>query len=207
MPLQNRVDPWGNLVAMAHRGTLMGNRGILHNSQKQIFRHYQHQSWVTCLLEFKGRHRQVMTPKQYTELFFLDEATAFAAGHRPCGECRRQRYLEFKHLWVSVNLGKDPQKVKISEINRWMHQERVQAGKKVLFKSEPEKLPDGSMFAIGDKAFLVYQNNFYLWSFSGYCSSPGLEIQREVEILTPKSIVNIFYAGFKPTVHRSIESI
>ena len=87
MAHQNRVDPWGNLVSTDARGTLLGNRGILHDDTRQIVRAHQHQSWVMCKLQFKNRKRELMSPGRYTELFFLDEATAFAAGHRPCGEC------------------------------------------------------------------------------------------------------------------------
>ncbi|MBT4289856.1 MAG: hypothetical protein HOD92_21225 [Deltaproteobacteria bacterium] len=89
MPLQNRVDPWGRILTSPYRGTLLGNRGILHNENRQVVKNHQHQNWVTCLLEFKERKRELMSPHHYTELFFLDEATALSAGHRPCGECTR----------------------------------------------------------------------------------------------------------------------
>ena len=93
MPLQNRVDPWGRLLAVAARGTLMGNRGCLHDERPaRRARELRGKRWILCVLEFKGRKRTVMTPRSYTELFFLDEATGFAAGHRPCGECQRARY-------------------------------------------------------------------------------------------------------------------
>jgi hypothetical protein len=104
MPLQNRVDPWGRLVALNLRGTWLGNRGILHNEKKKIIAPWRHKAWVTCQLEFKGRKRQIFSPGSYSELFFLDEVTAFAAGHRPCAECRRDRYNEFKAAWLAMNL-------------------------------------------------------------------------------------------------------
>src|SRR5215472_11062105 len=102
MPLQNRVDPYGNLFRTAARGTFMGNRGgAIHNERREIVRRYASRRWITCVLQFKDRHREVMAPGRYTELFFLDEAVSFAAGHRPCAECRRQRYNEFRQAWGS----------------------------------------------------------------------------------------------------------
>ena len=100
MPLQNRVDPFGNLIRTHARGTLMGNRGgALHNTEREIVRNYKSRLWITCVLEFRGRRRTVMAERRYTELFFLDEAVAFAAGHRPCAECRRERFNAFKDAW------------------------------------------------------------------------------------------------------------
>src|ERR1700733_8093615 len=100
MPLQNRVDPFGNLISTPARGTMMGNRGgALHNSDREIVRSYKSRRWIACVLEFRGRRRTVMSPRRYTELFFLDEAVAFAAGHRPCAECRWERFNAFKEAW------------------------------------------------------------------------------------------------------------
>ncbi|MEO8821838.1 MAG: hypothetical protein ABI267_08810 [Ginsengibacter sp.] len=96
--LQNRVDPFGNIIKTTARGSWMGNRGILHNDQQQVLRPFKLKAWITCKLEFNGRKRPVMAPHRYTGLFFLDEATSFAAGHRPCFECRRQDYHKFKTL-------------------------------------------------------------------------------------------------------------
>src|SRR6202451_2054834 len=96
---QNRVTPFGDLVATPERGTFMGNRGVLHDAEGRIKRVWQLKRWIVCVLEFRGRKRQVMTPGRYTELFFLDEATALAAGHRPCAECRRQRFNAFRDAW------------------------------------------------------------------------------------------------------------
>jgi hypothetical protein len=99
VPLQNRVDPWARLVATSARGTLMGNRGCLHDEQRRIRREWNGKRWILCVLEWKARHRVVMTPRRYTELFFLDEATGLAAGHRPCAECQRDRFREFQEAW------------------------------------------------------------------------------------------------------------
>jgi hypothetical protein len=101
--LQNRVDPFGNLIKTRARGTWMGNRGVLHDDKQQLLRPFKLKAWLTCRLEFKGRKRQIMAPHRWTELFFLDEATAFAAGHRPCFECRRSDFNKFKSLWIKGN--------------------------------------------------------------------------------------------------------
>src|SRR5688500_8008085 len=101
MPRQNRVTPFGELIAAPARGTLMGNRGCLHDGDQRIRRLFVGKRWIHCVLEFKGRRRQVMAPGRYTELFFLDESTALAAGHRPCAECQRDRYLEFRRCWMA----------------------------------------------------------------------------------------------------------
>src|SRR5436853_7505403 len=101
--LQNRVDPFGNIIKTAARGAWMGNRGVIHNEQQRITHVFKHKAWITCALQFKGRKRTVMTPGRWTELFFLDEATAFAAGHRPCFECRKEDATRFKSCWIHGN--------------------------------------------------------------------------------------------------------
>ena len=101
--LQNRVDPFGNLIKTPARGSWLGNRGIIHNHNQEVVRPFKLKAWITCTLEFRGRKRQVMAPDRYTELFFLDEATSFAAGHRPCFECRREDALRFKSYWLKGN--------------------------------------------------------------------------------------------------------
>src|SRR5678815_5492156 len=105
MPLQNRVTPFGNLVAVEGRGLLMGNRGRLHDAERRIVRYAQGRRWISCLTSFRGRRRTVMSPDSYTELFFLDEAVALAAGHRPCAECRHEDYLRVQHAWTRARMG------------------------------------------------------------------------------------------------------
>ena len=105
MPLQNRVNPFGMIVADVARGTLMGNRGCLHDDGDRPLRQYQSRRWIICVLDFKGRKRTPMPPGQYTSLFFLDEATALAAGHRPCAECQRERFTYFRQHWAAANPG------------------------------------------------------------------------------------------------------
>ncbi len=204
MPLQNRVDPWGKLIETSARGTLLGNRGILHNDRKQIVKTYQHQNWVTCRLQFKGRKRILMSPHKYTELFFLDEATAFAAGHRPCAECRGERYLEFKDYWVRANLDQPLGAVKASDISRIMHKERISKKEKLTFKANLKELPDGSIFSQSGSAYIIFADRIYLWSFEGYCADDRLNLTGEVDVLTPKSVINTFNLGFKPEIHNSV---
>src|ERR671931_215963 len=103
MSRQNRVNPFGQIIATPHRGTLMGNRGCLHDDADHPLRQYQVRRWIICVLDFKGRTRRPMPPNHYTSLFFLDEATALAAGHRPCAECQRPGFAEFRRRWADAN--------------------------------------------------------------------------------------------------------
>ena len=147
MPLQNRVSPHGDVIAVAARGALMGNRGRLHDATLQIVRRQvsSYRAWVTCLLAFKGRRRTVMAPGRYTELFFLDEATALAAGHRPCGECRRADYRRFKASWLAGNPERDlPGAVPIAAIDCELHRDRLTSeGLQRTFQADLASLPDG----------------------------------------------------------------
>jgi len=136
MTLQNRVDPFGHFHAVPARGDLMGNRGILHDDQKHVRKTHAHQNWVTCSLSFKGRKRLVMGPGTYTELFFLDEATAFAAGHRPCATCRRDRYLEFIRIWEAVHGGPKEDRTVPQTVDRMLHKSRITRREKVTYEAD-----------------------------------------------------------------------
>src|ERR1700744_1539959 len=143
--LQNRVDPSGNIITTSARGAWMGNRGQLHDEHQHILRPFKLKAWLICLLRFKDRQRQVMAPNRYTELFFLDEATAFAAGHRPCFECRRKDYNRFKAFWITGNRkpGFDLN-TSINEIDKLLHKERIgRKGEKITYKEKVKNLPDG----------------------------------------------------------------
>ena len=202
MPFQNRVDPWGNINAVKSRGMFLGNRGVLHNDEQEIIASHRIKGWVTCLLEFKGRKREIMTPNRYTELFFLDEATAFSAGHRPCAECRRSRYNEFKEKWLEANgellQGKNPTAANMDKI---IHEERIHNKQKVTYTSILNMLPDGAMVEIKSKAYLVWKSKLFEWSFKGYLKA-GIDYptNNEVIVLTPKSYVKTFTSGFIPIV-------
>src|ERR1017187_1163909 len=152
MPLQNRVDPFGTLLRTRARGTMMGNRGgVLHNGDREIVRPYKSRRWITCRLEFKGWHRIVMSERRYTELFFLDEATAFAAGHRPCAECRRERFNAFKEAWRRAKgLSSLPF---ADEMDLELHPARIDRRQKVTWQGALESLPDGCFVEIETRAY------------------------------------------------------
>lgn len=174
----------------------MGNRGVIHNERKEIVRAFRLKAWITCVLSFKGRHRQVMKPDRWTELFFFDEATAFAAGHRPCFECRRADAMRFKRAWIEGNpsYGFD-EKTPIGKIDAVLHAERVGSdGSKVSFVESFGALPNGSFIELGGEAYLVFNGLVHRWSPEGYgsgVSGPG----GAVRVLTPRSVVNAFRAG------------
>ena len=201
MPIQNRVDPFGNLIRTAARGTTMGNRGgALHNTGREIVRVYKSRRWIACVLEFRGRRREVMSPNRYTELFFLDEATAFAAGHRPCFECRRQDYNRFKTTWLKGNpeYGFN-EKTSFQEIDQLLHKERIdRKGNKITHGANIKDLPDGAFILIGDEPYLLANSRIYHWTPAGYESAQPLPESTTVTVLTPKSTLNAFRAGYRP---------
>jgi hypothetical protein len=200
MPLQNRVDPWGRLHAVEARGAWMGNRGVLHDASRRIARPWRLKAWILCRLEFKCRRREVFTPGRYSELFFLDEATAFAAGHRPCAECNRERFVAFKRAWLDGNAVREP--VKAADIDRVLHAERIFGAEKVTYQARLDELPDGVMIEHGGGAFLLAEDAMHRWSFNGY----GAAIPKPsgaVPVLTPRSTVGAIAAGLAPQIHPS----
>ena len=205
MPLQNRVDPYGQLQVVAARGALMGNRGILHNAGKQIIAAWRSPRWISCTLDFKGRRREVFAPHRYSELFFLDEATSLAAGHRPCAECRRQRFKEFCAAWAAGNADHVvSQPPSADRIDRVLHSERVRhGGGKKTYQAVVSTLPAGSIVEHEGRAYLAWAGKLRPWSFAGYGPAASLLPATEVTVLTPKSIVHAIRAGFVPDVHES----
>jgi hypothetical protein len=198
--LQNRVNPHGDIVKTSARGAWIGNRGQLHGNTKTILRPFKLKAWITCLLQFKGRHREVMSPGLWTELFFLDEATAFAAGHRPCFECRRDDANKFKTAWLKGNPGFGFDiKTAIGKIDEITHQERIDKnGNKVTFDAEVQGLPNGTFIQVDGEPYLIADSQLYYWTPAGY-KKPGLPIKAEqVTVLTPRSTVNAFSAGYLP---------
>jgi hypothetical protein len=206
--LQNRVDPFGQLHAVPHRGTLMGNRGILHDSEKKIRRQWAHKGWVTCTLSFSDVRHPVFAPSNYTELFFLDEATSLTAGHRPCNTCQRERYSEFRQSWLKANMsGAGNTFVPVSRIDRVLYAERaIPGGGKRTFEASVSDLPTGTMFEYGDNAYLVWKRGILLWSFGGYMPATTIPSDARVRVLTPPSMVRMFDTGFMPRVHSSADS-
>jgi hypothetical protein len=209
MPLQNRVNPFGDIVATPERGAWTGNRGVIHNKEKKIVKHHAVKYWITCVLDYKGAQRTVMSPNRWTELFFLDEATAFAAGHRPCGFCRYADFKRFKTLWVAANsaLYDVTEQTKMDIIDNYIHQERLHKdGSRQRYKAILSTLPDGTFINLrGEKAHLWYQKRLFEWSFSGYNAVFDCDTNQEVAVLTPLSYVEVFKLGYVPEVHTSVQ--
>jgi len=207
MPRQNRVTPFSELVSTSARGTLLGNRGCLHNPQGEVRRSYQGKRWILCLLDFKNRRRSMMTPGHYTELFFLDEATGLAAGHRPCAECQRERFDLFRKTWAQANSAfASAQRPAAPIIDALLHRERVTTdGKKRTHLAEIDSLPDGSFVTFdGDlSAFLVHQGKLLRWSPFGYEQAIRRPVSIQVKVLTPLSVVRTLTAGYPAGFHPS----
>jgi len=203
MPHQNRVTPFGEIIATPERGTFTGNRGILHDDSGQLTnRRWTTQSWITCLLEFKGRKRTILSPHTWTELFFLDEATALAAGHRPCGECRRDDFTRFIGLWRSANAPFYGSGLSLHDIDRIMHRDRVnpRTRQKITYDDNLDNLPIGTFITFrGDnRAFLVLDTVLAQWSPGSYTTRLARAHGIIVTILTPRSTVRTLAAGYQP---------
>lgn len=200
--LQNRVDPFGTIIKTSARGCFMGNRGVIHNQHKEITHAFKHKAWITCALEFKGRKRTVMTPDRWTELFFLDEATAFAAGHRPCFECRKEDAKRFKSCWIQGNPAYNfTMKTSINEIDDIIHRERIDADKKKITHARMSSdIPEGTFVLMNSDAYLFNNSRLYWWTPFGYQNSIAMPEGRMLTVLTPYSIVNAFRAGYMPQI-------
>jgi hypothetical protein len=206
MPLQNRVTPSGDIIADPHRGLFTGNRGIIHDpaTKTLLKRRWTSSAWITCVCEFRGRRREVMGGRSWTELFFLDEATAFAAGHRPCFYCRRGDALKFRAAWAESN---GATSVLAREIDTVLHRERLAAGKKRLhvLPMPLEKLPDGAMVRGGSESYLMVQGRALQWSAAGYCEAS--DPIRDAMLLTPPSTLRALGAGYRPVLHPSAQPV
>jgi hypothetical protein len=201
MPLQNRVTPLGDIVADPHRGLYTGNRGIIHDpATKTLLRkRWSNPAWLICLCEFRGRRRKVMGGRSWTELFFLDEATALAAGHRPCFYCRRDDAKRFRAAWEQGNRATD---VLAPDIDAVLHRERFASSKKLRpLPMRLEKLPDGTMVQADKLSFLIVGGKPLRWSFAGYCRVAALD--GEAMLITPPSTVRALASGFQPVLHPS----
>ncbi|MEI6306400.1 MAG: hypothetical protein WCP33_06230 [Deltaproteobacteria bacterium] len=209
MPLQNRVTPEGNIVAFSERGSLMGNRGNLHNLERQVVRVSAHKSWVACRLEFQGIRRELMKPGSYTELFFLDEATAYSAGHRPCNDCQKDRLKEFRDCWIAANAPRyNLQSPTMPLIDGVLHDERIgKQNMKVTYTDDADRLPDGAFIDYEGAAYFKWQGRYLEWSAGGYVNAITLPLKTAVPVLTPKSIVRCFHNGLVPEVHISASKL
>jgi len=199
MPLQNRVNPFGELFATRARGTLFGNRGgKFHRDDKTLGgRLWVSRQWICCVLKFKGRQRNVWG-RYYTELFFLDEVTAFAAGHRPCFECRRRDAERFALLFS----GK-AKRASAGAMDKLLHAERLHGKAKRTHRRNIDSLPDGAMVAFDSEVFAVRGKDLLQWAPSGYSGSIPRPRAREVDVLTPPSIISVLEQGYAPLWHPS----
>jgi hypothetical protein len=207
MPRQNRVTPFGEIIAVADRGTVMGNRGRLHDETGRILRPWQVKRWLLCRLEFRGRHRAVMAPNRYTELFFLDEATGLAAGHRPCFECRRRAFQSYADAWARGN--RSPERPTVSIMDERLHEERVGPERsKGTHRAAIADLPEGVFVTCGsdgNRPYLLWKASLLAWSPGGYTARLAAPREGEVTVLTPMSSVAAIRAGYVPEVHTSAQ--
>jgi hypothetical protein len=205
MPWRNRVTPFGEIVAVPERGTLTGNRGVLHDAERRLVRDSQVRRWITCRLEFRGRHRTIMTPGRWTELFFLDEATALAAGHRPCAECRHADYRIFQDAWRRAH---PIHAATADAIDAVLHVERrVRPWVKRIHVGALSDLPDGAFIALDDRAWLVRDNRLYAWTPGGYWEWRARPQTGTVNILTPPSIMAVLRVGYPAGMHPTVARV
>ena len=208
MPLQNRVGPCGEIVAVAARGLFMGNRGVLHDDCRRLrARRWALKAWLICRLEFRGRRRAVMAPRRYTELFFFDEATAIAAGHRPCYECRRKDFAAWQAAWARAFDAEATPRAKA--IDARLHGERVDRKTRAQrrWMEALDELPDGAFVAIDGAAHLVWGDALLAWSWAGYGAPRRRAATGPVVVLTPPSAVATLRVGYRPVLHSSAATL
>ncbi len=199
MALQNRVTPLGELVADPARGLLYGNRGCLHDRSGRIRRRYNGRRWIACRLEFRGWQRgPLLQPGRFTELFFLDEATAFAAGHRPCALCRREDYVRLTDIWAELH----PGQVGADAIDAQLHAERVESGTRgqLRYEAALDRLPDGAFVLREGQPYLVLGARLLRWTVAGYVASLPRPAREHVLVITPPSLVAVLRRGWEPVV-------
>jgi hypothetical protein len=201
MPLQNRVDPFGDLFADAARGSLMGNRGgRLHDGQRKLgARRWTSKQWICCRLDFNNRHRKVWEDS-YSELFFFDEVTALAAGHRPCFECRRDDAERFAALFARGN-----ERARAAAMDEVLHAERLDGKVKRVHRRKADALPDGAMITLGGNAFAVRGKHLLRWTPAGYGEARPRPLGTQVDVLTPPSILVVLERGYRPFWHPSAD--
>ena len=193
MPRQNRVPPLGELVAVPERGLVYGNRGCLHDDRGRIRRRYAGRRWIACRLEFRGWHRSpLMQPGRFTELFFLDEATALAAGHRPCALCRRADYERFGAIWSGLHAGE----AGADAIDARLHAERLAPRPPARL----DDLPDGAFVLREGQPWLVLGRQLRRWTPAGYAERADRRAPGPAALVTPPSLVEVLRAGWEPLV-------
>ena len=203
MALQNRVTPFGEIVAIPQRGMMTGNRGIIHDPATRTLmkRRWTSKAWLVCLCDFGDRRRDVMGGRSWTELFFLDEAVALAAGHRPCFFCRREAALAFSAAWAEARGSRLPT---AGEIDSVLHGERIERGRKRIhdLTVPVSNLPDGSFVVSAAKAFAVVGGLAFRWTEGGYL--PPINLGQADGLLTPPSTLMALRAGYRPVLHADL---
>jgi hypothetical protein len=191
----------GKILAVPGRGTLTGNRGVLHNDQRIIVRDWQVKRWIACCLQFRGRHRQIMATNRWTELFFLDEAAALAEGHRPCAECRHADFVAFQTSWRTVHGDRG---ATADDMDAVLHVERrIKPWVKRTHTADPRSLPDGAYIVEAGRPWLVLGETLLAWSPDRYNQRTMRPSAGEVTVLTPPSIIAVLRAGYRSAVHPS----
>ena len=199
MALRNRVTPLGELIADPARGLVYGNRGCLHDAEGRIRRTYNGKRWIACRLRFRGRHRRrLMQPGRYTELFFIDEATAFGAWHRPCAECRREDYVRLTAIWNDLH----PGQAGADAIDAQLHGERVVPGTRAQRHHEAafDELPDGAFVLHRGEPFLVLGRKLLRWTPGGYLRGGRRPAGGTAVAITPPSLLSVLRTDWQPVV-------
>ena len=207
MPHPNRVTPFGAFEATPARGSLTGNRGVLHDAAGVIGRaRWRHPHWIACALSYQGWRRRILQPGRWTELFFLDEATAFAAGHRPCALCRRADYQRFRQAWAFAEAAAGP--LSAAAMDAALHAARLtdrRPRRQRIWERPGADLPDGTMVALPDEpgaAWLLWHGGLHRWRHDGYGARRAVP-PGDVAVITPRPVVAAFAAGYRPAVHES----
>jgi len=202
MPRQNRVTPHGELIAVPDRGLFWGNRGPLLNPRGDLTRYSSGRAWAICVLSFKGRRRTQWRPGRLTELYFLDEATGLAAGHRPCGECRYREYQAFKQAFAEAVTG--GRRAGAPEIDQRMHESRLtEPGRRRTYRAPLAELPDGTTISGGGTPWLLWRGELLGWTPGGYGERRPVTGAGTVTVITPQVSVAVLAAGYRPVVHPS----
>jgi hypothetical protein len=199
VPLQNRVTPLGELIADPGRGLVYGNRGCLHDELRRIRHPSVGKRWIACRLQFRGwQRRPLMQPGRFTELFFLDEVTALAAGHRPCALCRREDYARLVTIWRELH----PGQVGADAIDAQLHTERTQPGTRTQLHHQAafDQLPDGAFVLHEGAPWLVLGPHLLRWSPAGYRARKPRPVHQQAQLITPPSLVHLLRAGWQPLV-------
>jgi hypothetical protein len=201
-PARNRVTPLGEIVALPQRGAFTGNRGHLHHG-REIVRFHAGDLWIICALRFNDRWNEQWLPNRFTWLYFHDEAVAFAAGHRPCGECRHGAYVAYRDAWAETHGGVRPS---AKAMNRRLHAERLYRGthRRRLSTDRWTNLPDGAFVFHEDRPHLVFGTELLVWTRDGYGRPVARPSRGEATVITPPSSVEVLRAGYPVVIDPSV---